>query len=352
MTSTAHLGEAGAQSGQSSAGIQRDGLVALAGLGLLSGLYLDGWAHLHVPALETFFTPWHAVLYGSFALLAAAIAAPALRGRLRGGTWRRAVPAGYGLALLGIALFGGGGLLDLGWHSLFGIESNTEALLSPPHLLLATGAALMVTAPLRSAWPRDDAPERWATWLPPLLSLGLLLALTAFFTSYAHPFAQPVAAARGRPGVQSAAAIEQAVTAILLQCSILSGTVLLLVRRWGWRWPAGSLTLLLPLGLAPVSLMFQRASSIEPQFLIGAAVLAGLGADGLLRLLRPSAEWAGAARIFAALFPAMLCAVYFATIALRSRLLWTPHLTFGAITLSAIAGVLVSYLVFPPPHRT
>ncbi len=38
---------------------------------LVSGLYADGWAHVNVPGLETFFTPWHGVLYGSFALLVA-----------------------------------------------------------------------------------------------------------------------------------------------------------------------------------------------------------------------------------------------------------------------------------------
>src|SRR5881409_482447 len=30
------------------------------------GLYLDGWAHVHVPQIETFFTPWDTVLYTEF----------------------------------------------------------------------------------------------------------------------------------------------------------------------------------------------------------------------------------------------------------------------------------------------
>ena len=38
---------------------------------LMSGAYLDAWAHRHLARLETFFTPWHAVLYtGMFAVLA------------------------------------------------------------------------------------------------------------------------------------------------------------------------------------------------------------------------------------------------------------------------------------------
>jgi hypothetical protein len=33
---------------------------------LVAGSYVDGWAHRHHPDLETFFTPWHALLYSGF----------------------------------------------------------------------------------------------------------------------------------------------------------------------------------------------------------------------------------------------------------------------------------------------
>lgn len=34
---------------------------------LVSGLFIDGWVHFHlVSATETFFTPWHALLYSGF----------------------------------------------------------------------------------------------------------------------------------------------------------------------------------------------------------------------------------------------------------------------------------------------
>src|SRR5581483_11876177 len=45
-----------------------DLIVAVLSLWILAGLYLDGSAHHHIPDLiETFFTPWHAVLYSGFA---------------------------------------------------------------------------------------------------------------------------------------------------------------------------------------------------------------------------------------------------------------------------------------------
>ena len=38
--------------------------VALLSLWLMLGTYLDGFAHLNIPdTIDTFFTPWHAVLY-------------------------------------------------------------------------------------------------------------------------------------------------------------------------------------------------------------------------------------------------------------------------------------------------
>ena len=60
---------------------RRDLAVALATLWLTAGLYLDGWAHSHVPELETFFTPWHGVLYSGYAALAVAVGLDVQEGR-------------------------------------------------------------------------------------------------------------------------------------------------------------------------------------------------------------------------------------------------------------------------------
>ncbi len=57
---------------------------------------------------------------------------------------------GYGLSLLGVSIFALGGVSDMIWHMLFGIEVNVDALLSPTHLLLAVGMALIVSGPLRA----------------------------------------------------------------------------------------------------------------------------------------------------------------------------------------------------------
>jgi len=171
-------------------GVGFDWLIVALSAWWLGGPYLDGWAHRHVPALETFFTPWHAVLYSGFAACAVALLVTLARNLRCGYSWRKSLPAGYGLSLVGAAIFLVAGALDLLWHTLFGIERSVEALLSPTHLLLATGGVLLVSGPLRAAWRRLPPGARltWRTGAPALLALLYCYSGLAFFTQYAHPF--------------------------------------------------------------------------------------------------------------------------------------------------------------------
>lgn len=179
-----------AQDGYPAGGRAFDWVIVALGGWLIGGLHLDGWAHNHHPDLETFFTPWHAVLYSGFFALFLTLLFTFARNLGRGFPRRRALPLGYNLALLGGVIFLVGGVFDLIWHTLFGIEANTEALLSPTHLILATGGVLMVSGPLRAAWqrpPRDHGRMTFGAMLPTLLSATFVLALCAFFTQFAHP---------------------------------------------------------------------------------------------------------------------------------------------------------------------
>lgn len=135
--------------------LRLDLLVALLAAWFMGGLFLDGWAHNNGRVDDTFFTPWHLVLYSGYAAVGALLVGTHVRNVLRGYTWSRALPRGYMLSLLGVIIFG--------------FEVNLQPLLSPAHLILATGAFLFVSGPLRAALHRSET--GWRNLLPALLSL-------------------------------------------------------------------------------------------------------------------------------------------------------------------------------------
>lgn len=132
------------------------------------------------------------------------------------------MPAGYEWSLVGAGLFALGGLSDLAWHTRFGIEVSVEALLSPPHLLLALGAGLMVAGPVRAALARGDTRAPW----PALAALALLLSLLTFFTAYVNPLAETDEVLR--QGVGNGLGP----SGVLVQAALLSGVVLFAARRF------------------------------------------------------------------------------------------------------------------------
>jgi hypothetical protein len=311
----------------------------------LGGLYLDGWAHTQGRVDDTFFTPWHAVLYGGWLACMTFLVATWARNRARGRGWREALPAGYGLSLLGGAAWLAAGPADMVWHQLFGFEVSVEALLSPAHLALVLGAAFVLSGPLRSAWRRSDL-ERlsWARRLPMLLSLTLVLCQITFFTEMGHPIARlwghgPV------PPERFAHLLEEAgIVGILLSSIVLVGAVLLLLRRGGA--PVGTLTVMLTLNAVAMGFLYSRGP--YPLAPVMAFAVAGAAGDVLRAVLRPSVERTVAWRWFAFAVPVVLHLLYFVSLALSTGLWWTVHLWLGTVLFTGIAGWLLSYLVLPP----
>ena len=319
-----------------------DWVVVILGLWMIGGVHLVAWVH-HQYKIETFFTPWHGVLYSGYMALVAVLLGAFIQNLLRGAAWREAMPAGYGLSLVGVAIFIAGGLGDMLWHTLFGIEVGIEALLSPTHLLLAYGSALIVSGPLRAVWRRPvDVSQRWMSLMPALLSLALLLAELSFFTSYSHPLFDTILAMGHRPStdVQAFNYLGAGISAILLQSAIMMGVILLAVRRW--RLPIGGLALI-------ITIAYGLTVSIhENFFLMPFEILAGLTAEVLYWWLKPSLGRPISFRWFAFGVPVVFYGFYFLTLALTDGIWWTIHLWAGAILLSGIAGWLLSYAFIPP----
>ena len=124
---------------------------------------------------------------------------------------------------------------------------------------------------------------------------------------------------------------------LLLQAALLMGLLLLIVRRW--RLPFGALTFIITMNAALMSLI------ADQYVFVAGALAAGLIADILLWLLKPSifapVRWYS----FAFLVPFFLYVLYFLTIFRTGTVIWSPHLWLGSIVEAGIVGVLLGFLV-------
>ncbi len=285
---------------------RRDQTVAtLFGLWMIIGLFLDGWAHDNQKP-ESFFTPWHGVLYSGFGAAALFAIERSLRHRQPGRPWREAVPIGHGLTLAALSMFAVGAFGDLVWHEVLGIEVGVEALLSPTHLLLLASGLVALSAPIRSAWSStaDGGDPSMREFLPVALSSALLTALLAFFLLYLSPFSNDAAGTaftrfqgqiHEHPSTD-VAELQQllGVASILMTSVVLAAPIAFLLRRW--RPPAGTFTLVFTL----LVVLFEGVAEFAHPPVILAGVVAGLLADALVR--RHVAIWNTCAATVAALW--------------------------------------------------
>lgn len=167
-----------------------DWVMAVLAALLMAGVIQDGWAHQHGLVDQSFFTPWHAIMYSCMAINGVVLGAIGLRNLRRGYSFRRGLPYGYWTSLLGVIVFATGGLFDLFWHTLYGIETDITGLISISHLWLAMGGALVFVGPLRSIAHRYGPREGgWKIAGPLVLCSAAMMTLFGFFTQYASLWA-------------------------------------------------------------------------------------------------------------------------------------------------------------------
>jgi hypothetical protein len=351
----ARAGPPGAQAVPAVRAGRRDDMVTvLLTAWLLLGLFIDGWAHNTRPQLETFFTPWHAAFYSGFAATAAWMGWLVwTRHQAAGGSWRAAVPAGYGLGLAGLALFVVSGLGDMTWHLVFGIEQDITALLSPTHLGLFTAGFLIGTTPLRSAWadPGLGREAGLGRLLPAVLSATLTGTGMAFFFMYLHPMFENVVSLDHARFLSDYAypqeyvgrlAIEAAIPGFILSTVFLFGPLLFLLRRW--QLPAGSAVIV----LGVQSVLIQALTGFEDAGLALLGVVGAVAVEALLAALRPSPGARWRLWVFCALAPVVFWGVYFGGIALHDGGLgWTPEVWGGALIWSSLTLLALAMVMFP-----
>lgn len=313
----------------------RQDLITVAlGTWLVVGVFVDGWAHVNKTSLETFFTPWHAVLYSGATVLFAYLF---LLMRRSGG-----IPAGYLPAVLGGPLFLLGGAGDFLWHQVFGIEVGIDALLSPTHLLLLVSALMVLGSPWRADTARGHAS------LPGVAGLALSTAMAAFFLLYASAFTNPWASEsitripEGAPGHEAAELPASAGLAGYLVTTVLLVFVVLLLSRRG-PLPVGAATMVLVLvaGLSVAVVEFRQP--LTPI----AALVAGIALDVVL--VR-TATWDPRRRtlVVAAALPALLWPLQLVGIAITDGLRWPVELWTGVVLLTVGAALAAGWLSLGP----
>ena len=326
---------------ESTTEVDRHSLVVMAAtMVFLVGIHIDGWAHNHGRVDESFFTPWHAALYGGYLLAAIAILRPIVQQRARGVSWRDAIPDGYTLSVAGVVVFAAGGVGDMFWHIAFGIEEDIDALLSPTHLTLAVGGALMAIGPFLSGWRRRR--DAWSAAGPTVVAVLAWWAVISFMTQYVNPYVElwPTAdwqiATFGADVNDLGTAL--GVTGFMVQSALLTGFVLVLADRGVL--PRGGLFLLIGVhaGFA--------VTQGNDYWLVTPVVIGALVAEWLFHVLRPldGVSW----RVFSFALPATVTTALLAGMASAYEIAWSTHLWSGTIVISGLVGLLVGLLVRRP----
>ena len=329
-----------ASNAQPSATVAFQWAMGAAAIVLSAGGVLDNWAHFHGLVDHSFFTPWHAVMYGMMATLGIVLGSLALANVRKGYRPNQSLPPGYLLSLTGVFVFIVAGLLDLGWHLMFGIEQATEAFVSPTHIFLCVGGLLAGTGPLRAAYlTLAPATTRgWRSLGPMLLSaMGALIAL-GIFTQIVSPMNDLFAAkdAANTSGTFLLNSQSFGIAEMIIQTMLLMGMVLLLVRTWAL--PFGAMTLLV--GLPSLTQLLMR----DHYWLILGVVGTGLVADLVLLRLSPPLE---VTRLYylAALVPTIYGASMFVVLMLTDGLQWSANMVLGSLLYTSATGLFLAFLL-------
>lgn len=325
---------------------------------LVVGGITDGWAHSNLPStLETFFTPWHGLIYAGFAGLAAWTLWLAYRVRADAPRWwRDGWPAGYRAGALGVLVFGAGGLGDMIWHETIGIEVGLNAQFSPSHLLLVIGAILLAGSPVRAWWATAEHGLRTVTGVA---ALALSTALTTILLSHSNAFLTDAPTREFVPGnAASNGGLDAA-----------GGVVALLgVDAYVFTTPI-------------IAIPFLLAHRRRPTLGVGAAIVAGMVLFGMLMFEFPApmafgslvavlaalladviVVWLDAVRgpraalrlpIAGGVYIALVWSGMLLGLQLDAGLRWPLEMITGIVVITAALGALLGGLAAPPAsHRT
>ncbi|MBH5320924.1 hypothetical protein I6N90_24365 [Paenibacillus sp. GSMTC-2017] len=326
-------------------------ITMLLGTWLIIGFFIDGYAHNH-GAVESFFTPWHAILYSGFVATASWLLWIVYQNkRSTGLPWLKAIPKGYGLGVAGVFVFLSGGLGDLYWHTVFGIEEGFSALLSPSHLLLLLGALLILSSPFRVGWRKPEQAPTWKQFFPTLMSATLSAMIVSFFLMYTWTFVHNIAA---QPNVDQIMEISpfiveaesvRGILSILLHTLQMMFPIVLIMSRW--KVPLGSFTFYMTFLSTMMSALYGFYNWQGILFMLAG----GVAADLLFHTLKPDRTRIWSYRLIAIVVPLVVWSLYFLFMEINVGIGWPPEVWSGSLVLAALASLGLSVLAVPPAQE-
>lgn len=325
-----------------------DLVAAVFGLLVVAAVYFDGRAHV-LDLADSFFTPWHAALYGGLLLLIAWLAVISRRAATRYGHHRLGViPAGYGLAISGAALFAVGGVVDMIWHQIFGVEFGIDALLSPAHLVLFVGGVLLLSGPIR-AFRLRTIPLSLLTRLPPTLAVLGITAIAAFSLSFLSGFVTDSAtfAVLRAPEGTDAHIMSESIAATGLASYVITSLVVVVPLSYLIRVRLAALGTAILL-VTSVALLASVLMNFQEMGTVIAALVAGALVDVVLRALRRlDASLRAQELVLATLLPLLLWSGQILVTDMEQGVLWSVEMVTGAVILSALASLATVFSLGP-----
>ena len=331
--------------------LPEDAVFAILGLIVVSSVYADGRAHiLGLP--DSFFTPWHAFLYGGLTLLILWLAVMSRRAARRSSAQGfMTIPVGYGHAAIGAALFALGGVADMIWHLIFGIEFGIDALLSPSHLLLFIGGGMLLSGPLLAFRRREES--RLPARIPALLAVIGITGVAAFALSFLSAFLAhaPTIPLSHEPEGTEAHFVSEGLASAGLGSFIVTSLVLVVPAVYLLRvraWFPGALTVL----VTAVAVMASSLTGFRNLETVVAAFISAAVLDiGVIVFRRRTSERVLELLVAAAL-PLLVWTGQLIAIAARQGLGWSEDMSSGVVLVSALVSFLVVFIVDRPSTRS
>ena len=319
------------------------------GVWVLLGAIVDIHAHNHGQVDETFFTPFHLLMYSGVAANGLFYVVMQYRYVARGHRLLQALPEAYLLSFGGVLLFGVGGVVDLIWHEIFGFESGIDALVSPSHLLLVLSGLLFMSGPLRSFLAQGATGRGWKALFPPLTAALMALTLATLFTGFNNVWSQVDRYVALDPDSDRKLAEAYTVATVLIPAALMTGALLFLRRRMAL--PTGAVTFLLfTSALIMFYIRLEDTAPYAPALL--APLLAGLAGDWLLA--REPGSPLLALRLFAFAVPFIMTFGLFCILLLGAGIWWSTHMWVGVSFMAGAVGLALAGLVgaedLPQPY--